>query len=373
MAREKIMYFQSLEGLRFAASALIVLYHYSYYFEKKFIIKGFLAVDLFFALSGFVITHGYAARVATFKEYGVFIRKRLARLYPLHVLTLGLYIVLAASVSFGALRVVGPAKYKFSELLYNATLTHAWGFASGYSFNTVSWSISAELAAYLLFPAILSVLRRGFVVGSIALIVLYIACFYVSSHLLGRALPELSWDCGVIRALPSFAMGSWLCINLERVSSVLPRWSVIAGFYISAAVWAAVVMLSLNDYIGLLSASLLVSFAAVADHRGLTRNVSNEWLNKRGELTYSIYMIHPLVATVLISGVGAKLGGESTPAICGTVCVATGVTYALARLSYEYFEKPARRWCMGASGSEQPYYAEPILLRVHTEGSTRVE
>jgi peptidoglycan/LPS O-acetylase OafA/YrhL len=102
-------------------------------------------------------------------------------------------------------------------------------------------------------------------------------------------------------------------------------------------------MLSLNDYIGLVAASLVVSFAAIADHRGLASYVSNKWLNKRGELTYSIYMIHPLVATAIISGLGAKLGGQSPLAIWIAVLAATGMTYALAVLSYKHFEKPARR------------------------------
>lgn len=353
MVNENAKYFQSLEGLRFVASGVIVIYHYSFYFQRRFLIEGSLAVDLFFVLSGFVITFGYSSRINTPRQYLIFVKKRLARLYPLHALTLCVYVLLAASVSLGLLRVVGPSKYKFSELIYNATLTHAWGFASGYSFNTVSWSISAELAAYLLFPVVLVVMRRGLIVGALALALVYAASICISHRLIGLSLPELSWDFGVLRAIPSFALGSWLYVNLETISSVFSDRLSVACFYISAIGWGATVLFSLNGYMGLISASLLVIFAAVSDHRGLGRSVSHPWLSNRGELTYSIYMLHPLVATVLISGIGAKLLGESLVAIAVTVIAAIGVTYIVAKVSYEHFEKPARRWCIGAIYSEE--------------------
>src|SRR5262245_4033386 len=91
--------YPSLEGLRFLASLAIVVYHFVPYTERGLAAPEFwsgqfsVAVDLFFVISGIVIANGYLGRTSTWREYGEFMRRRFARLYPLHVATLGFYVL----------------------------------------------------------------------------------------------------------------------------------------------------------------------------------------------------------------------------------------------------------------------------------------
>ncbi len=307
-------------------------------------------MDLFFVLSGFVIAYSYSTRIASFHYYRVFIKKRLARLYPLHLLTLLTYVCIGLASLCGTFTVIGPNKYRFSSLLSNITLTQAWGFSAAGSFNTVSWSISAECAAYLLFPCILYLVRRRFALGTFVLALLYAACLYLCHRVFKEPLSELAWNCGFIRALPSFTLGTWLYLNLDRVSSLFSNQAAVILFWISSLWWTATVSLSLNDYEGLASASFVVIFAVIAEHRGALRYISHPWLSRRGDLTYSIYMLHPVLATVVISGIAPKLLGRSREGIIGAILVATAATYVLAKVSFKYFETPARKWWMRSLG-----------------------
>ena len=101
-----------------------------------------------------MIANHHAGKVNGPLEYFDFIKRRLARIYPLHLATLTFYVGIGLLVILGVMRVTDPAKYNFSELLPNLLLAHAWTPNADISFNYVSWSISAEFFVYLLFPAV---------------------------------------------------------------------------------------------------------------------------------------------------------------------------------------------------------------------------
>lgn len=127
-------YYDSLDSLRGIAAILVFFYHISF---KTFlshialIEKGYLMVDFFFILSGFVITHSYEHRLKNFHEAKFFILKRFSRLYPLHLLMLLLYLGLEFFKYFYEIR-TGitsnvPAFTQSNTLTFvsNLFLTHA--------------------------------------------------------------------------------------------------------------------------------------------------------------------------------------------------------------------------------------------------------
>ena len=83
--------------------------------------------------------HVYAGRVTTISEYGDYLKKRLARMYPLHIATF-----LMAPFFAGL--------YFPDSILPNVLLIHAWDVTKHLSLNYPSWSVSAEFFVYLLFP-----------------------------------------------------------------------------------------------------------------------------------------------------------------------------------------------------------------------------
>lgn len=156
---------RALTGLRGAAALHVALYHVfrSVYGDAPslgvpllggVVLRGYLAVDLFFVLSGFVMAMAYADWFTgrwSARTYLAFVARRIARLWPLHAAVL--CAMLAADALSGAWW-VWPRM-----IAANALLVQAWGLSV--SLNVPSWSISTEFAAYLLFPVLLAAAHRG--------------------------------------------------------------------------------------------------------------------------------------------------------------------------------------------------------------------
>ena len=136
-----------LTALRFLAAGWVVLYTFwpnlAVGFTPALAAKGYLGVEMFFVLSGFILSHVYleAAGEKQF-GYGSFLWARLARVYPLHIATLvGIGLMAAAAIAAGM--AIDPNILGWKSLPANLTLTHAWGLAPQAGWNHPSWSISA--------------------------------------------------------------------------------------------------------------------------------------------------------------------------------------------------------------------------------------
>jgi len=167
----------SLTSLRGVAALWVVLFHYSVvYFPSlnssgysSLVGKGYLAVDMFFMLSGFVMTHVYhqAFLQSIGDNYRGFLVARIARLYPLHVLVLTLFVVVALTARgvdcavtgvFNGIPLTGPRSFT----AFIANLFMLQGLNAGQlSWNYPAWSISVEFIAYLLFPFALPSIWRA--------------------------------------------------------------------------------------------------------------------------------------------------------------------------------------------------------------------
>ncbi len=108
----------------------------------------YLAVDLFFVLSGFVLTHAHARELdggVDGRSYVRFLLLRLARVYPLHLLALVAAVLIAQVVPSHLENTAG-------SLVLNILLMSSWGFCSTLSWNGPAWSLSSEWLAYLVLP-----------------------------------------------------------------------------------------------------------------------------------------------------------------------------------------------------------------------------
>ena len=154
----KIKYLESLRGL---ASFFIVIVHTNIFttiLKIDFIINGYLFVDFFFILSGFVIAYNYLNKLKDRNQFLLFIKRRFLRLYPLHFFLLIIYFLLNyLQVKLG---------FQFEEdfnniksFFANLSLTQALIPDLGRSYNSVSWSISVEFYTYILFAFLVSFLR----------------------------------------------------------------------------------------------------------------------------------------------------------------------------------------------------------------------
>jgi peptidoglycan/LPS O-acetylase OafA/YrhL len=289
----------ALTGIRAFAAGLVLLYHIDQVIggalAQPIFKHGYVGVDLFFVLSGYIICHVYftSLRRPNRKSFLIFIWHRFIRLYPAHMTVLiGLVVVVALASKFGV-SLNHPENWQYGDLIWHVALVQAWGLTPIPTWNSPSWSISAEWFAYLLFPLVAASLARvgdsavAFAFGAFALIFTAII-FLLSGWSLdtGVGLPAL------VRVAGEFFCGAAFCRGVGLLLGTI-RSNQIADVIGCAAIVAFVFGLfaDLADFVLVGLLAVVVPCAAMAEG-GLSLLFGNRIANFLGEISYSIYLVH---------------------------------------------------------------------------------
>ncbi len=283
---------------------------------------GWLGVDLFFTLSGFVIALNYWDRVGTLGEYGKFVWLRLARLYPVHFMTL-----LGALAIFGGgsamhMPAKTVARWTTATFIQNLFLVHHWRPAA-FSWNSPAWSVSCEFLAYLVFPLFVLGSNRHRGACRVLRIVwaLPFACL---------ALAAWSTD-GLVRIGFEFPAGCFLFIVYKR----MPWLARHAGLLVIMAITGVLPVWYLKMPSVWMVAAMPMFVLGLAFDRGwLARLLRTKVPVFWGTVSYSLYMTHSLTLTVL-----TRLMPLHSLRILPAWIVAIG---AVAVATYYGIEKPGR-------------------------------
>ncbi len=271
----------------------------------RFISNGYLAVDLFFLLSGFVIFLSYHSSLAKNFPHsiGKFYWNRLARIYPLHFVMLGGYLMLFAAYYFFSSSGAAPERYTWTAFFQSMFLVHMW-VGTGLTWNVPSWSISSEWFVYLFFPLMAYGLRK--IRGAVAVHLLAIVASAALLHLVYSMHDVASLGSDVarmalIRTLLEFLMGVIIGSLFVNHKEFLEKYrsASLVGFIALCAVYAGV---PLADFTIIpLAFALLISYLSVTTS-WITGALSNRYLVYLGEISYSTYMVHYLVYDLLRAG-----------------------------------------------------------------------
>jgi peptidoglycan/LPS O-acetylase OafA/YrhL len=297
---------------------------------------GWLGVDVFFVLSGFILTKTYEQRVQTFTfaSYRRFLQRRLAKIYPLHFATfcLALAILLAARAVHYHFHTVQENTAK--SAICNLLLLHAFGFTKHAGWNVYSWSVSAEWFAYsvLFFPMLLWLRRvRPWIVCGFGAL-LWAAYLLICAFALHKN-PDLNTDGGILRILPEFVLG----YGLYRM---LPSLAKAADIYLCAAVVLAALACSRPSAFFLIVVAIMALIAAAAQKGRLTDALfSNTWVVRIGEASYSVYLIQFFVMLLMEATLRKVHLGPVIPRVMAQGLVAA-VVIAVGLLIFRYFENP---------------------------------
>lgn len=354
----------TLTPLRGLAALWVILYHFScQYFPQlnaepvtKAISKGYLAVDLFFLLSGFVLTHVYLtsfAQKVTTDGYRDFVAARVARIYPLHLFVLGLFLV--AEIGFARTFPPMPLEGPQSLVALFANLALVQGLGAGQlSWNYPSWSISIEFMAYLIFPLVLPLLwsaaRYVRVLVMVVLLAVIIGVAQIAHHHLNQ------WDgpLALLRCLPEFFLGSLayaiyrsgvLAVLLEKDAVLLAAFATVGlAMHLGAPdIWAVPLF-------------LLLILAGVSNRQRIATLLNVRPLVWLGDISYSIYLVHGFVQYVIgrllpiLFGVTAPeaLSFKTSFWMMMTMLV---TTFVLSVLTYNCVEVRGRRFMRARFGA----------------------
>lgn len=301
--------FAALDSWRGLAAVVVVLFHaqiVSHIRDFALVRSGEALVDFFFVLSGFVIAHAYAGRIGDARGLGRFLFLRLGRLYPLHLVMLGLFVLFEALKAF-APGLGNPADPAFSganepsTVLSNFLLLHSLRPDGVLTWNTPSWSISAEFIAYVFFGlAALTAPRRFLWLLAAAVAAAPFALALVSDDGM-----ETTARFGALRALYGFAAGALLYrlagTWLLRLRSGLPSAYSQAGLTAVevAAVFgaAAAIVTAWGTPFAYLMPLVFCAIVAVFALEGglVSRLLRLRPLLFLGMISYSLYMTHMFV------------------------------------------------------------------------------
>ena len=336
-----------LTALRFFAAAWVVLFAFwprlDVGFTPAIVSKGYLGVEVFFILSGFILSHVYlpAAEEGRF-HYGSFLWARLARIYPLHLICLATIGVLGLAAVLAG-RVIDANILSLPALVPNLLLVHAWGFAPVSGWNHPSWSISAEWFAYLSFPAFawatIKLRHRPQTAVVLALILVFglnALFLWLAGFSLTRA--TIAW--GALRIVPCFAYGCALYL-VWRSGAVQSRMAALLGALFFGAALVIGAQQGAPDPALVAVAGGLILFLASLPRTG-SKALSHPIFVYLGEISYSIYMVHALWDLVFANGVAAVFHMDAKHLPLGLWLMLVAGVVPLAAISYHVIERPAR-------------------------------
>jgi peptidoglycan/LPS O-acetylase OafA/YrhL len=284
-----------LTALRIIAALWVVLFDYWPNLglaSPTLVAKGYLGVEVFFTLSGFILCHVYLAQAEQHRlRYGAFLWARLARIYPMHLAAIAL-IGLMGAAAMGLGQPVDANAVSLKALPANLLLINAWGFAPVSGWNHASWSISAEWFAYLAFPAFafvaLKLKHRPRLAVGLAVAFL-VGLYAVFSRLTGQSLTHATIAWGALRIVPCFALGCalYLAWRADLVRSNAAAW---AGAAFSGAALITFAQSGAPDAVVVVAGGGLILSLAFVSKTWTSGRLLNS-LVYMGEVSYSVYML----------------------------------------------------------------------------------
>lgn len=345
---------EELESLRGLAAALVVFFHMPKWhplLDNALFNNAYLMVELFFVLSGFVIFTAYGDGLRTGAEIARFQWLRFARLYPVHLLFLLVFLgfeVAKAVVLSGGAQGANSGAFADNDLrafVENVFLLNGVLPDRPFTYNYPAWSISVEFWTYLIFALIVVLFRpwRVAVFGLVAAVALSLL-----------ALDQTAGFDNLLKCLAGFSLGCLIAAATRAVPRLLPGGTVaLAG----AALLAFLLFKPrhVGDlWVFPLSVLLVTCIVTARDGSVLTalRARALVWL---GVISYSVYMSHAAVLWVANQVVrivsdrpevaeahGRMIPQLSAPATMLAALLVAAAVLGLSWLVHRWVERPLR-------------------------------
>lgn len=329
MKSGRAVQFTALDALRGVAALGVALFHF---FPGW---AGYLAVDFFFVLSGFILSHGYlyGPRQLSLSEFLV---HRLARLYPLHVYALGVFVVVAYWLhgrwpSY-------PDGTVFTLVQHLLLLNNVGLNSAGLTYNEPSWSISVEFVVNLLFFWFVSARTLSLLLAAVALVG-FALMGALTGHLDVHYQNYFGYlNAGLVRCVSSFSLGIltyrfyrwWQSETRAFDAASWVEWALVA--IVVGVLFARPHKTSVLDFVAPFL-FMAVVFVFALEQGWLSSHVRR--LAHLGKISYSIYLNQFVVLMVFRSF--WPDGGGRVMLLCFL-----GVLLVYSYATFYWVEQPAR-------------------------------
>lgn len=305
VSKQEKIHFKALDAFRGLAAVMIVLYHSQFFADdqpNRFIQNSGVFVDFFFVLSGFVMAYSYMDRMSGGIGFKKFIVYRFARLYPLHLFTLLVWVPYILVKIYLYDKGVGSTDASIDNNLFTfaQNLLLLQGFGLTVSWNYPSWSIGTEFYTYILFYAVIFFSLGWSRILRMALIVLVILAAYWSME--NHKGDVVAWW-NMFRCLREFLLGVLVYYLYKefpvRITNVL--MATFLETVLLASMVYLVYHLEEDSYFGYHYAILIfmgIIYLFAVEKSGLfSRVLQFPFFQYLGKISYSIYMTHAIIVT----------------------------------------------------------------------------
>lgn len=308
---------------------------------------GYLFVDFFFVLSGFVIATAWESRLTDGDQIWRFLLRRFGRLWPLHAAILAAFV--AVALLEGDLG--HDERHSSVAIFTNLALVHGLGIHSDLTWNGPSWSISVEAMLYVVFALLAPLRWRAWAFGALIVVGVVVLQTWAPHGMAS------TFDYGVYRGFAGFFTGVLLTRVPARNFGTLGE--------ILCVVLVAV-LVSLNRLTFLAPAVFGLTVYVFAHAAGpLSAVLERTPFRQLGEWSYSTYMVHSAVVAViwkLAPQLGLVADGAHLRSPSALLTAAVAVAYVLtvvgvSAITYHLIEKPGRQFFNNLAASREPKLA----------------
>lgn len=304
------MRFLALDGWRGIAAILVALYHLGFYnhiYDFSFLRNSYLFVDFFFVLSGFVISYAYQNRLTNTQQTKEFIILRIARLWPLHVFILALFILLELIKLLVMQKTGGWSvdtapfthEYSIESIVSNIFLLQSINLHDQLTWNYPSWSISVEFYTYLVFMVFTQLTQRYKQLTKPIHFIIILASFLMLYFNVDN-LDEATYQNGIFRCILGFFLGN-ICFEVFMLNKdkKIPFPSII-----EISVLISIILFVCqygSDKYSLFAPFLfvIVVFIFAYEQGIVSQFLKISIIQNIGKWSYSIYMIHAFLILVI--------------------------------------------------------------------------
>lgn len=347
-------YIPALTGLRGVAAWWVVVYHFSDPLVNHLpawgmivVRHGYLAVDLFFVLSGYVIyiTSGQSLQTGGRRVIFSFLLNRLIRIYPLHLVVMLIYILNPLALWLFSSSGVEDGRYGWDYYVASIFLVQNWGWFDHLEWNVPAWSISTEFAAYILCPllVVVSIARIRLNAWRLLLVMLslgvILGLIYEISDVnsIGGNISSL----GLIRCILEFWMGlclgaiGWLVHPSEGVLRLYNFFIIVLLLF----VFVFLINSSISNYWFVPVVSVILVHILSRGDAVFSWLLSLKLVHYFGLISYSTYLAHFFIKDWV------KFFSDSIGLMQFLYYIVA--CFVVSALAYKYIENPSRRFLRG--------------------------
>ncbi len=325
-------HYMALDGLRGVAALLVAAMHTRITFQLPTIAHGYLAVDFFFILSGFVIADAYEERLRNGMSFGRFSLIRAIRLYPM--LAMSALLGIAAMAATSAVPITSILASGLAAVLALPFPEHVHGLHGLWPINPPEWSLFWEILINIAFAIFLFRLTRIGLVAFTLIGALSLGAVARQFHTLevGFSLWNL-WG-GFARVLFGFVAG--LTLNRLHCSRGLPVFKI--NIWVLAAVLVACLVFPLNVDKGAFDLAAVLILFPVIVVAGVSTGAEGALWRWSGRISYPLYLSHAPVLLLFSIGIANHSTIQREAAVPAVLILCVGVAVFLTK----FYDEPTR-------------------------------